>query len=71
MVALELLGLPKTHDAQRCTNGSFARSCGKAPANSTCTWGQRGFPPVGVFGMLGGAVAAVSLVVLMRVVRTG
>jgi hypothetical protein len=30
-----------------------------------------GFPPLGVIGMLGGAVAAVSLVVLMRVVRTG
>jgi hypothetical protein len=29
-----------------------------------------GFPPLGVIGMLGGAVAAVSLVVLMRVVRT-
>jgi hypothetical protein len=30
-----------------------------------------GFPPLGVIGMLGGAVAAVSLVVLMRLVRTG
>jgi hypothetical protein len=30
-----------------------------------------GFPPLGVMGMLGGAVAAVSLVVLMRLVRTG
>jgi hypothetical protein len=30
-----------------------------------------GFPPLGVIGMLGGAVAVVSLVVLMRVVRTG
>ena len=30
-----------------------------------------GFPPLGVIGMVGGAVAAVSLVVLMRVVRTG
>jgi hypothetical protein len=29
-----------------------------------------GFPPLGVMGMLGGVVAAVSLVVLMRVVRT-
>jgi hypothetical protein len=29
-----------------------------------------GFPPLGVIGMLGGAVAAVSLVALMRVVRT-
>ncbi len=29
-----------------------------------------GFPPLGVMGMLGGAVAAVSLVVLLRVVRT-
>jgi hypothetical protein len=28
-------------------------------------------PPLWVIGMLGGAVAAVSLVVLMRVVRTG
>jgi hypothetical protein len=28
------------------------------------------FPPLGVIGMLGGVVAAVSLVVLMRVVRT-
>jgi hypothetical protein len=28
-----------------------------------------GFPPLGVIGMLGGAVAAVSLVVLMRLVR--
>jgi hypothetical protein len=25
MVALEVLGLPKTHDAQRGTNGSLAR----------------------------------------------
>jgi hypothetical protein len=30
-----------------------------------------GFPPLGVMGMVGGAVAAVSLVVLMRLVRTG
>jgi hypothetical protein len=30
-----------------------------------------GFPPLGVIGMVGGAVAAVSLVVLMRLVRTG
>jgi hypothetical protein len=30
-----------------------------------------GFPPLGVIGMLGGAVAVVSLVVLMRLVRTG
>jgi hypothetical protein len=30
-----------------------------------------GFPPLGVIGMVGGVVAAVSLVVLMRVVRTG
>ena len=30
-----------------------------------------GFPPLGVVGMLGGAVAVVSLVVLMRLVRTG
>jgi hypothetical protein len=30
-----------------------------------------GFPPLGVMGMVGGAVAAVSLVILMRVVRTG
>jgi hypothetical protein len=30
-----------------------------------------GFPPLGVIGMLGGAVAAVSLVVLLRLVRTG
>jgi hypothetical protein len=29
-----------------------------------------GFPPLGVIGMLGGVVAAVSLVVLMRLVRT-
>jgi hypothetical protein len=29
-----------------------------------------GIPPLGIIGMLGGAVAAVSLVVLMRVVRT-
>jgi hypothetical protein len=29
-----------------------------------------GFPPLGVTGILGGVVAAVSLVVLMRVVRT-
>jgi hypothetical protein len=29
------------------------------------------FPPLGVMGMVGGAVAAVSLVVLMRLVRTG
>jgi hypothetical protein len=45
---------------------------GKEPEegdNLTDTSG--GFPPLGVIGMLGGAVAAVSLVVLMRVVRTG
>jgi hypothetical protein len=30
-----------------------------------------GFPPFGVIGMLGGVVAAVSVVVLMRLVRTG
>ena len=30
-----------------------------------------GFPPLGVIGMLGLAVAAVSLVVLLRLVRTG
>jgi hypothetical protein len=30
-----------------------------------------GFPPLGVIGMVGGAVAAVSLVVLMRLVRAG
>jgi len=30
-----------------------------------------GFPPLGVIGILGGVVAAVSLVVLMRLVRTG
>jgi hypothetical protein len=30
-----------------------------------------GFPPLGVIGMMGGAVAAVSLVILMRLVRTG
>jgi hypothetical protein len=30
-----------------------------------------GFPPLGVIGMLGGAVAVVSLAVLMRLVRTG
>jgi hypothetical protein len=30
-----------------------------------------GFPPLGVIGMVGGAVAAVSLAVLMRLVRTG
>jgi hypothetical protein len=30
-----------------------------------------GFPPLGVMGMVGGTVAAVSLVVLMRLVRTG
>jgi hypothetical protein len=30
-----------------------------------------GFPPLWVMGMVGGAVAAVSLVVLMRLVRTG
>jgi hypothetical protein len=30
-----------------------------------------GFPPLGIIGMLGGAVAAVSFVVLMRLVRTG
>jgi hypothetical protein len=30
-----------------------------------------GSPPLGVMGMLGGAVAAVSLVVLIRLVRTG
>lgn len=29
-----------------------------------------GFPPLGIIGMLGGAVATVSLVVLMRLVRT-
>jgi hypothetical protein len=29
-----------------------------------------GFPPLGVIGMLGGAVAAVSLLVLLRVART-
>jgi hypothetical protein len=29
-----------------------------------------GFPPLGVIGMAGGVVAAVSLVVLMRLVRT-
>ena len=30
-----------------------------------------GFPPLGVIGMVGGVVAAVSLVILMRLVRTG
>jgi hypothetical protein len=30
-----------------------------------------GFPPLGVMGMLGGAASVVSLVVLMRLVRTG
>ena len=30
-----------------------------------------GFPPLGVIGMMGGAVAVVSLAVLMRLVRTG
>jgi hypothetical protein len=30
-----------------------------------------GFPPLGVVGMMGGAVAVVSLAVLMRLVRTG
>jgi hypothetical protein len=30
-----------------------------------------GFPPLGVIGMVGGVVVAVSLVVLMRLVRTG
>jgi hypothetical protein len=30
-----------------------------------------GYPPLGVIGMVGGAVVAVSLVVLMRLVRTG
>jgi len=30
-----------------------------------------GFPPLGLIGMLGGAVAAVSLAVLMRLVRAG
>jgi hypothetical protein len=30
-----------------------------------------GFPPLGVIGMLGGALAVVSLAVLMRLVRTG
>jgi hypothetical protein len=29
-----------------------------------------GFPPLGIIGMLGGAVATVSLLLLMRVVRT-
>jgi hypothetical protein len=30
-----------------------------------------GFPPLGVMGMMGGAVAAVSWIVLLRLVRTG
>jgi hypothetical protein len=30
-----------------------------------------GFPPLGVMGMVGGAMAVVSLVVLMRLVQTG
>jgi hypothetical protein len=30
-----------------------------------------GFPPLGVMGMMGGAVAVVSLAILVRLVRTG
>jgi hypothetical protein len=40
MVALEVLDLPKTHGAQRGTNGSFARSSRIAPASSSWTWGH-------------------------------
>jgi hypothetical protein len=29
-----------------------------------------GFPPLGIIGMMGGAVVAVSLLLLMRLVRT-
>jgi hypothetical protein len=51
MVALELFSLPKTHDAQSGTNGSFARRCGKAPASSTWMWGQRRLENSGTKGL--------------------
>lgn len=56
-------------DAELTYLGKFGES-EKPKGGEALTDTSGGFPPLEIIGMLGGAVAAVSLVVLMRVART-
>jgi hypothetical protein len=71
VVALEVLGLPKAHDAQRGTNGSLARSCGKAPASSIWTWGHMRLENSGTKGLSRCSIVVGRVRIITSLWRTG
>jgi hypothetical protein len=71
MVALELFSLPKPHDAQSSTNGSFAGSCGKAPASSTWTWGHMRLENSGTKGLSRCSILVGRVRIITSLWRTG
>jgi hypothetical protein len=71
MVALEVFGLPKNHDAQRATNGSLARCCGKAPASSTWTCGHKRLENSGTKGLSRCSIVVGRVRIITSLWRTG